>query len=126
MYKLFALIIFLPHLLRATSTSESQTIQKPPVITHDGINIHLNVSNSHDVEKKDNVHATNQCGDPKPQVIHLIISKQEESLSTKIKNALIPAAVAGIFTQIPYGKLAEQVKEAINAKKIVNSVLKRG
>lgn len=110
MYKFFLITIILPSFLLANSI---------PVITQDGINIHLNVSNSHDVEKKDSAQATNQSGDPKPQVIHLIITKKEESFSTKIKNGLIAAGTMGLCTQIPFGKLAELLK-TVNMKNIFN------
>lgn len=105
MNKLFIITIALPSFLFANTPA--------PVISHEGINIHLNVANSHDVEKKDNAQASNQSGDPKPQVIHLIISKQEESLMTKIKHGLVMAATMGLCAQLPLAKLAEIVKHAI-------------
>lgn len=110
MCKFLLVIIVLPSFLCAAST---------PVVSQDGINIHLNVTNSHDVEKKDSASASNYSGDPKPHVIHLIITKKEESLATKIKNGLIAAGTMGLCTQIPFGKLAELLK-TVNMKNIFN------
>jgi hypothetical protein len=113
MNKLFALSILLPSYLICTNAQLPANSGKPPVMSQDGINVYLNLSNSHDVENKNNTNATNQSGDAKPHVIHLIVTKQEETLSTKIKNALVTAGLGVALTRIPFEKLVDLAKTTL-------------
>lgn len=135
MKQILILSIFLPlHLLATALKPELKASQEsitPKMSTGvaPGVNIHLSVANSHDVDNKNSADAANIQGQRPIQVIHHIITiKKEESLVSQLRSALIPALGAGILSQIPFGKVTDLAKESfskIDAKKLMNTLFKR-
>lgn len=132
MKQILILSIFLPSCLLATALKPelkaSQESITPTISTAvaPGVNIHLSVANSHDVDNKNSADAANNQGQRPPQVIHHIITiRKEESLATQLKSVAVPFAAAGLLNYFPFGKLLEIVKNSlskIDTKKIINTV----
>lgn len=138
MNRLLLLSIFLPlHFLANTPGSEQKPVTQQPTPgtfskeVAPGVNIHLNVANSHDVENKNSADATNAQGPKQPQVIHHIITikREEKSFTAQMKSSLITIMSAGALSQIPFGKIGDFAKDSlsnIDPKKVINTVLRRG
>jgi hypothetical protein len=123
-----------PELLPVSKESVAQGISKE---VSPGVNIHLTVANSHDVDNKNSADAANIQGQKPAQVIHhfvtikqeVITRKEEESYSTIIKKACTSVVALGIASMIPFGKLPDLAKETlskIDTKKVMNAILRRG